>query len=54
MVTVVTWDTEEFERDFRVLSFAAPFVVVERRSDGQLGSLEFTHYPRIYFGFQEG
>ncbi len=46
------WTTEEMQRDFEVLSFAAPFVVVSRRSDGQLGSLEFTHSPRVYFGFQ--
>jgi hypothetical protein len=35
-----------------VLSFAAAFVVVRRKSDGKLGSLEFTHHPRVYFGFE--
>jgi hypothetical protein len=38
-------------RDFEVLGFAAPFAVVRRRSDGQRGSLEFIHSPRVYFGF---
>jgi hypothetical protein len=38
-------------RDFQVVGYAAPFVVVRRRSDGQLGTLEFTHSPRTYFGF---
>ena len=28
------WDTEELARDFEVLSFAAPYVVVRRKSDG--------------------
>jgi hypothetical protein len=29
----------------------APLVVVERKSDGQVGSLEFTHMPRLYFNW---
>jgi hypothetical protein len=45
------WTTEEMTAEFEVLGFAAPFAVVRRRSDGQLGSLEFMHRPRIYFGF---
>jgi hypothetical protein len=35
-----------------VIGFAATLVVVRRRSDGQLGTLEFTHHPRAYFGRQ--
>ncbi len=46
------WTTDELQRDFDVIGFAAPFVVVRRRSDGQRGSLEFTHNPRVYFGFR--
>lgn len=48
-----TWDTAQLQQDFEVLGFSAPFVVVKRRSDGQKGSLEFTHSPRIYFNFVE-
>ena len=48
-----TWTTEELTRDFEVTGFAAPFVVVRRKLDGAVGSLEFTHHPRIYFGFEE-
>jgi hypothetical protein len=47
-----TWTTGQLSRDFEVLGVAAPFVVVRRRSDGQLGSLEFTHSPRVYFGWR--
>lgn len=47
------WDTAELQRDFEVLGFASPFVVVTRRSDGVKGSLEFTHSPRVYFNFRE-
>jgi len=48
-----TWTTEELQRDFDVKGFQAPYVVVIRKSDGQLGSLMFTHLPRLYFDFQE-
>lgn len=46
-----TWSTQEMQRDFEVLGFQAPFVVVRRRSDGQRGSLEFRHSPRVYFSW---
>jgi hypothetical protein len=45
------WDTDELRRDFEVIGFMAPFVVVRRKSDGVKGSLEFTHSPRVYFNF---
>ncbi len=43
------WDTSELGRDFEVLGFAAPLVVVRRKADGVKGSLEFQHSPRLYF-----
>ena len=46
------WDTEELARDFAVLGFRAPFVVVERYSDGARGSLMFQDDPRFYFDFR--
>ena len=46
------WDTQELGRDFQVLGFMAPFVVVCRKVDGVRGSLEFQHHPRLYFNFQ--
>ena len=46
------WDTNELRRDFDVLGFLAPLVVVRRKSDGVRGSLEFQHHPRFYFNFQ--
>lgn len=48
-----TWNTAELQRDFEVVGFAAPFVVVRRRADGVKGTLEFTHSPRIYFRWEE-
>ena len=45
------WDTAELTAEFEVLGFLAPFIVVQRRSDRQKGSLEFQHHPRFYFNF---
>jgi hypothetical protein len=45
------WGTEELTRDFTVIGFLAPFVVVIRDRDGQKGSLEFQGHPRFYFNF---
>ena len=47
------WNTDELARDFEVLGFMAPVVVVRRKSDGCKGSLMFTHLPRFYFSFRE-
>lgn len=46
------WDTSELSNDFIVIGFMAPLVVVKRKSDGQRGTLEFQHQPRLYFYFQ--
>ena len=46
------WDTGQLGQDFDVLGFAAPFVVVRRKSDGVRGSLTFQHNPRLYFNFE--
>ena len=35
------WNTEELGREFEVLGFLAPLVVVRRKADGRKGSLEF-------------
>jgi hypothetical protein len=45
------WDTNELTRDFRVIGFMAPYVAVQRKSDGVKGSLMFQHMPRFYFQF---
>ena len=45
------WDSNELRRDYEVLGFGAPIVVVKRLADGVTGSLEFQHHPRFYFNF---
>jgi hypothetical protein len=45
------WNTEELSREFNVVGFFAPFVMVERKVDGARGSLTFQHHPRFYFDF---
>lgn len=46
------WDTSELQKDFEVTGFAAPYVVVTRKADRAVGSLEFQHNPRLYYNFQ--
>ena len=46
------WDTDQMMEEFQVIGFMAPICVVERRSDGVKGSVEFQHSPRYYFSFQ--
>lgn len=46
------WNTEELQKDFEILGFKAPYVIVERKSDGIKGSLEFQHQPRFYFSWR--
>jgi hypothetical protein len=47
------WTTTELQKDFDVIGFQAPFVVVVRKKDKVKGSLEFTHMPRVYFNWKE-
>jgi hypothetical protein len=47
------WDTSELSRDFDVIGFMAPLIVVVRKSDGVKGSLCFQHNPRFYYGWEE-
>jgi len=47
------WDSDQLREAFDVIGFAAPFVIVRRKSDGKKGSLEFTHSPRFYFNWVE-
>jgi hypothetical protein len=46
------WTVDELTRDFEVIGFAAPLVVVRRKADGVKGSLMFQHSPRLYFRFE--
>ena len=46
------WDTRELARDFIVVGFAAPLVIVRRKVDEVRGSLEFQNQPRFYFNFR--
>jgi hypothetical protein len=46
------WDTNQLREDFDVIGFAAPLIVVRRKTDGKRGSLFFQHNPRFYFNFQ--
>jgi hypothetical protein len=43
------WDTGELQTDFTVIGFAAPFVEVIRKEDGETVFLCFQHGPRLYW-----
>lgn len=45
------WSTEELTEDFKVLGFSQGYCAVERKSDGQKGSLDFSGTPRKYHDF---
>lgn len=46
------WTLDELEAEFTVKQFQAPYVVVQRKSDGALGSVMFQHEPRLYFAWK--
>lgn len=47
------WTQYEFEAAFEIHGFGGPGVCVcTRKSDGQYGSVDFMHEPRIYYGFR--
>jgi len=48
-----TWTTEQLKEDFFLDGFFAPLVAVRRKSDGQRGTLMFSHQPRLYFRWEE-
>jgi len=45
------WDTQEMTDQFSVMSFVAPYVIVNR--NGKEGTLQFQHSPRFYFDYKE-
>lgn len=50
---IVAWTTAEMQQRFAVEGFSAGICVVRRKSDGQLGSLNFTPSPRFYYAWLE-
>ena len=45
--------TAEMQKQYNVLGFSLNMCVVERKSDGVKGTLDFDHSPRLYYNFQE-
>ena len=46
------WNLDQLTQEFDIEGFRSPLVVVRRRSDGKLGSMEFQHEPRFYFNYE--
>ena len=47
------WTTSELTEYFKVIGFSFGYCAVERKCDGQKGSLNFGGRPRIYYDFKE-
>ena len=45
--------TAEMQEQYKVIGFALNMCIVERKSDGVKGTLDFDHSPRLYYNFQE-
>ena len=45
------WSTDELKKDFEVIGFMAPLVIVKEITTGAKGSMEFQHHPRFYFNY---
>ena len=45
------WSHHEMAREFDVLLWVCPLVIVIRKRDGAKGSLLYQHRPRFYFRF---
>ena len=46
------WSAEELEQEFIVTAFIGSTVVVRRKADDVVGSLEFTNRPHLFYNFQ--
>ena len=46
------WNAEELARDFVVTAIIGSSVVVRRKNDDAVGSLEYQNEPRFYFGWK--
>jgi hypothetical protein len=46
------WSAEELEQEFIVTAFIGPQVVVRRKADDVVGSLESTNRPHLFYNFQ--
>ena len=45
------YTTAELREEFDVLGFSMGYVVLKRKADGQVGSMQFDHAPRVYYGW---
>jgi len=45
--------TSEMQEKYSVMGFCYNMCVVKRKIDSVVGSLDFSHSPRFYFGFVE-
>jgi hypothetical protein len=53
LIEKTEWTTEEMMEEFKVIGFSSGYCAVERKSNGQVGVLDFGGRPRVYKGFMK-
>jgi hypothetical protein len=46
------WTAEELQAEFVITAFIGSTVVVRRKADDVVGTLQFTRRPHLFFNFQ--
>jgi hypothetical protein len=46
------WTAQELEQEFLITAFIGSSVVVRRKADDLVGTLDFTKRPHLFFNFQ--
>jgi hypothetical protein len=46
------WDTRQLAEEFVITSIIGHTVVVRRKTDDLVGTLQYQEAPRLYFGFR--
>ncbi len=46
------WSQQEIAREFIITSIVGLTVIVRRKADGVVGSLDFQNEPRLYYNFR--
>jgi hypothetical protein len=46
------WTSQELEQEFIVTAFIGSTVVVRRKADDLVGTLQFSNRPHLFFNFQ--
>ena len=46
------WSGEELKKQFKVITFHGPFILVTEKLTAEKGTMTYQDYPRYYFGYR--